>query len=139
MPIYKRCSCCGKRMSVGTQCRCQKQRHKEYDRYSRDKKSKQYYNGKEWETARKETLEMDGGIDVYLFMTEGIIVLADTVHHIEPLRDNWARRNDVNNLMSVHHDTHSLIEKKYKQDKETVMKELFSMLRECRDRRGGAV
>ncbi|WP_291683759.1 phage portal protein [Blautia sp.] len=76
-------------MSVGTQCRCQKQRHKEYDRYSRDKKSKQYYNGKEWESARKEALELDGGIDVYLFMTEGIIVLADTVHHIEPLRTQF--------------------------------------------------
>ena len=76
MPIYKRCSRCGKRMEAGKRCPCLKARHKEYDKYSRDKKSRQFYNGKEWEARRAEALETDGGIDVYLYMTQGIVVAA---------------------------------------------------------------
>ena len=52
-------------------------------------------------------------VDVYLYMTQGKIVPADTVHHITPLRDDWNRRLDVNNLMSLHHETHSTIERDY--------------------------
>ena len=139
MPIYKHCSRCGKRLAAGTQCTCYKQRHKEYDRHSRNQKSKQYYDSKDWETARAAALKADGGIDVYLYMTEGEMVLADTVHRIEPLKDNWEQRNNVNNLMSLHHDTHSLIEKKYKQNKEKIKKELLKMLQEYRNGQGGAV
>lgn len=34
------CSRCGKRIQSGSRCPCQKERHREYDRYSRDNKSK---------------------------------------------------------------------------------------------------
>lgn len=140
MPIYKRCSRCGKRLPEGTICPCLKKRHQEYDRYSRDKKSKQYYNSKEWELARAAALETDGGIDVYMFMTTGQIVLADTAHHIIPLKDDWNKRNDIENLMSLHHDTHSLIEKKYKKDKNQMQIELKEMLSKYRAMiKGGAV
>lgn len=140
MPIYKRCSRCGKRLPEGTRCLCQKKRHQEYDRYSRDRKSKQYYNSKEWELARTTALEADGGIDVYVFMTTGQIVLADTAHHIIPLKDDWRKRNDIENLMSLSHDTHSLIERQYKKDKDRMQNELKEMLKQYRDmKRGGAV
>ena len=140
MPIYKRCSRCGKRLPEGTRCSCQKKRHQEYDRYSRDGKSKKYYNSKEWELARAAALEADGGIDVYVFMTTGQIVLADTAHHIIPLKDDWNKRNDIENLMSLSHDTHSIIEKKYKKDKDKMQAELKEMLKQFRDmKRGGAV
>lgn len=57
---------------------------------------------------------------------------ADTVHHIIPLKDNWEKRNDVDNLMSLHHDTHSMIEQMYKQDKDKTVNQLQEMLREYR-------
>lgn len=41
--IYKRCSRCGKRLEVGQTCECVKQRHKEYDRCSRDKDAAKFY------------------------------------------------------------------------------------------------
>lgn len=138
MPLYKRCSRCGKRIPSGTKCACIKERHKEYDKYSRDNKSKQYYRSNEWRASRAVALELDQGIDVYLFMTEGIVKIADTVHHIAPLRDNWESRNDINNLMSLHHDTHSTIEKMYKKDRTGTEKLLKKMLLEYRSR-GGAV
>ena len=114
MPLYKRCSRCGKRILSGSVCPCIKARHKEYDRYSRDKKSKQYYDSREWEKARASALDADEHIDVYLFMTEGRIEIADSVHHIIPLKEAWEERNSLGNLISLNHDTHSMIEQMYK-------------------------
>lgn len=139
MPIYKRCSRCGKRLPSGTKCECLKKRHHEYDKYSRDKKAKDYYGSKEWDVTRVHILELDEGIDVYLFMTTGEIVIADTVHHIIPLRDDWTKRADEDNLMSLNHDTHSMIEKMYKKNKEEMIKTLTEMLSRYRKQKGQGV
>ena len=136
MSIYKRCSRCGKRIPSGSICPCVKQRHREYDRYSRDQRSRRFYNGKEWEMGRAAALDTDGGIDVYLYMTEGIVVVADMVHHIIPIRDDWNKRLDVDNMMSLSSDTHSMIEQMYKKDKPGMQKQLQEMLQAYR---GGAV
>lgn len=82
-------------------------------------------------------MKLDGGIDVYVYMTTGEILLADTVHHIIPLRDDKTLKTDVGNLMSLHHTTHSMIERLYRSDKRKVEKELSDMLREYRQHRGG--
>lgn len=136
MPIYKRCSRCGKRLEVGCVCDCYRRRHKEYDKHYRDKRSAQYYHSKEWERTRAEALQTDGGIDVYMYMTRGEILAADTAHHIIPLRDDWDKRNDIGNLMSLHHDTHSMIEQMYKKDKKKIQMELKEILLEYRKRQG---
>lgn len=128
MPIYKRCSRCGKRLPSGTSCPCLKKRYQEYDRYSRDRKSKEFYNGAAWIRTRAAVLQLDEGIDVYVYMTTGEILLADTVHHIRPLKDDWSRRLDIENLMSLNHDTHSMIEQKYKEDKAEIMEILQTMI-----------
>ena len=138
--IYKRCSRCGKRIPSGSKCECLKGRHQEYDRFSRDKKSKEFYGSSEWEKAREDALEADAGIDVYVYMTTGEIVAADMVHHITPLRDDWKRRNDIDNLMSLSSVTHSVIEALYKQDKEGTKRKLYEMLTQFRRKvRAGAV
>ena len=134
MPIYKRCSQCGKRLPSGSRCDCLKLRHKEYDKYSRDKKLDDFYHSGEWELTRKEVLLLDKGIDVYLYMISGQVVLADMIHHIEPLKDNWDRRCDIDNLFSLSHDIHSMIEAMYKKDKQETMKLLYEMLKEYRSR-----
>lgn len=139
MPIYKRCSRCGSRIPSGSRCPCLKERHKEYDRMIRDKKSKQFYDSGEWTRARADAMDADQGIDVYLFVTKGQVKPADTVHHIIPLRDDWEKRCDINNLMSLHHDTHSLIESLYKKDKQKIQRELLEMVKRFREtvRQGG--
>lgn len=138
--IYKRCSRCGKRIPSGSKCECLKGRHQEYDRFSRDKKSKEFYGSGEWEKARENALEADAGIDVYVYMTTGEVLAADTVHHITPLRDDWRSRNDIDNLMSLSSGTHSVIEALYKQDKEGTKKKLYEMLTQFRRKvRAGAV
>lgn len=77
-------------------------------------------------------LVTDLGIDVYLYIMTGEVVLADAVHHIEPLKDNWERRCDINNLISLSSETHSMIEKMYEKDKEGTMELLYEVLRRYR-------
>ena len=128
MPLYRRCGRCGKRIQSGSRCTCLKERYKEYDRFSRDKKSYDYYHSDEWERSRQQALDLDGGIDVYLYMTRGEIVIADTAHHIVPLKDDWSRRADISNLISLNHDTHSMIEQIYKTNKRAMQEELARLL-----------
>jgi len=61
-------------------------------------------------------------------MTTGELIIANTVHHIEPLKDDWTRRTDIDNLISLSNDTHSEIEAMYKKDKQGTMKMLNDML-----------
>ncbi|HCT91087.1 MAG TPA: HNH endonuclease [Lachnospiraceae bacterium] len=141
MPIYKRCPRCHKRIPSGSTCPCIKQRYHDYDRMSRDPKSNSFYHSSEWEKVRERAMELDGGLDVYQYMESGKIVAADTVHHIIPLRDDWDKRCEVSNLISLHHDTHSMIEQLYKKDKAGIQEKLKRMVKAYReqDAGGGAV
>lgn len=136
MPIYKRCSRCGKRIEAGTICKCLKDRHKEYDKYSRDRRSKQYYNSREWEAARELVLQLDEGIDVYVYMTQGIVIRADTVHHIVPLKEDWSLRSKEDNLISLNNDTHSMIEQQYRKNKKEMQEALKAMVQQYRSEKG---
>lgn len=60
-------------------------------------------------------------IDIYMYMTKGKVIPADTVHHIIPLRSDWSKRLAISNLMSLHHDTHSMLEREYVRRGEKVM------------------
>ena len=140
MPIFKRCSRCGSRIQSGSTCECvrryERQRYKTYDMNQRDKKSRAFYTGREWQKKREEILSIDEYIDVYLFMTEGTIIAADTVHHIIPLKDDWEKRFADENLMSLNHNTHSMIEQKYKANKPEIEQILMKMLQEYRRQQG---
>lgn len=135
MPIYKRCIRCGKRIESGTTCECLKERYKEYDRTSRDRESKTFYDGKAWRMTRDNIIGTDE-IDIYLYMTMGQMVAADTVHHIIPLKDDRTLSLNADNLMSLHHDTHSMIEQRYKKDKKGMIAELTAMLQAFRKGEG---
>lgn len=132
MPIYYRCSCCNKRIESGKRCECLKKRIKknntDYDRFKRDRRSDAFYHSQEWINARAEALRTDSEIDVYIYMTTGEIVIADMVHHIEPLKECWERRVDIANLMSLNSATHSKIEKLYKENEEEIKKYLKEIL-----------
>lgn len=141
MPIYKRCPRCRKRIPSGSTCPCMKQRYRDYDRMGRDPKSTGFYHSTEWEKIRERAMDLDGGLDVYQYMESGKIVAADTVHHIIPLRDDWDQRCELCNLISLHHDTHTMIEQMYKKDKAGAQEKLKCMLKKYREQEagGGAV
>lgn len=134
--IYKLCTRCGKKIPEGTTCPCQKARRSEsnrlYDKHQRDRRSTAFYNSAEWERVRRRVLDLDK-IDVYLYMTQGRVVPADTVHHIVPLKSDWNRRLDISNLMSLHHDTHSTLEREYaRRGEKSMAYTLYIFLREFR-------
>lgn len=142
--IQKQCGRCGRWIPSGSRCPCSKDaeriRHRDYDSTKRDKKRKAFYDSKEWVAVRSAALAIDDNLDVFMFMTQGVLLRADTVHHIIPLKDDWNRRMDLSNLMSLNHDTHSMIEAAYKKDKAGMQVQLAEMLadyREGRHTRGG--
>ena len=114
MPIYKRCSRCGKRMPSGSKCECIKARHKEYDKFTRDKVSDSFYHSKEWEIARANAISHYNGIDIYSYYVKGIIEYGTTVHHIVPLKDNWDMRIDKLNLIYLTDANHQHMHKEMK-------------------------
>lgn len=80
--------------------------NKEYDQNARDKKRKSFYNSKEWKNTKALAQIRDNGIDVYLFVTKGEVVAADVVHHIIELKEDYSKRIDLSNLISVSDATH---------------------------------
>lgn len=106
-----------------------KQRHKEYDAHCRNQKAKEFYNSAEWKATRARVLARDSNIDIYLYIMEGRIVPADTVHHIVELREDYSKRLDIDNLVSISEATHSMISKAYKDA--TRKAAMQQTLREC--------
>ena len=106
-----------------------RQRHKDYDRHCRNQTAKAFYNSAEWKAARGQALARDAGIDIYLYIAEGRIVTADTVHHIVELSEDYSRRCDLDNLISISEATHSMVSKAYK---DTIKRKAMQQtLREC--------
>lgn len=106
-----------------------KERHKEYDSHCRNQTAKAFYNSSEWRAARARALARDTGIDIYLYITESRVVAADTVHHIIELSEDYSKRCNLDNLISISEATHSMISKAYKD--ETKKAQMQQTLREC--------
>ncbi len=91
-----------------------RQRHKEYDAHRRDQEAKKFYNSAGWKAARAKAMARDNGIDVYLYVMEGRAVPADTVHHIIELAEDYSKRLDMDNLISISSATHSMVSMAYR-------------------------
>ena len=106
-----------------------RQRHKEYDAH----------NSAEWKATRARVLARDSNIDIYLYITEGKIVAADTVHHIVELMEDYSRRCDLDNLISISEATHAIISKAYKDaaKKAAMQQTLRKCIREYKKRIAG--
>ena len=106
------------------------ERHKEYDKNCRNQTSKAFYNSREWKLARAIALARDTGIDIYLYITTGKVVPADMVHHITELTEDYSKRCDLDNLISVSSKTHkTVIDQAYKNKAKKV--QMQTVLREC--------
>lgn len=143
MPIFRRCGRCGMRYETGGSCpRCsakeiRAERNRQYDQHQRDQDSKRFYNSGDWLRARACALELDDGWDVYAYMTSGMLIPADTVHHIIPLKEDRRKALDPSNLMSVSASSHAAVESLYSINPREAERQLADMLR--RYRSGGGV
>ena len=85
---------------------------KEYNRYNRERNDKEYvefYKTKEWQQMRKLALARDR-YQCVMCRNKGIITMADMVHHIIPVKKDWNKRLELDNLMSLCDACHNGIE-----------------------------
>lgn len=113
-----------------------KERHKKYDMYKRNQEAKAFYNSTEWQYTRAAVLARDNHIDIYLYIMENRAVPASTVHHITELSEDYSKRCDMDNLISVSEQTHSIVGKAYndKKRKKHMQDTLRGCLREYKKR-----
>lgn len=131
MPIFKRCSRCGKRIPEGTECSCVNKRYKHEDRYRADSKEHKFYISSQWAKKRRVIYEKFCGMDIYSLYKYGRIEKGRTVHHIVPLKDDWTLRYDSNNLILLTEQNHRRLHQLMKQgekEKRAVIKELQGFL-----------
>ena len=135
--INRICSRCGKILPVGERCSCQPAYRRDYNRFRRDQKIKEFRASAEWRLARQQVLMRDNGTDQYVLHTTGELRPGFSVHHILPLStpEGWARRTDPNNLITLSDDTHSSIEYRYKTKfKEQLQQELREIVQRVTER-----
>jgi len=102
--IVQEYGCCNKHKSY-----CDKQdaeRQKRYDA-TRDPIVVAFYNSKEWQATRANKLSLNP------ICEHCKRLMATECHHIDPVKANWNRRLDIDNLMSVCQACHKRIERRH--------------------------
>lgn len=125
---------CGKLISQEIRLceECEKKataRHTEYNEKRRDKKKAAFYVSAAWRKVRAVALQRFDRLDIYAYYMQDKIAIADMVHHIVPVEDDWERRLDVDNLIPLSNSNHNIIEALYSMDDET-KKDTQKMLRQ---------
>lgn len=109
-------------------------RHKEYKKYRKDIKEQSFYSSDPWRLKREKIKDKDNGCCL-LCLNEHKIKSMDTVHHIIELKEDWDKRFEEDNLISLCESCHQVVHNKYKtSDKEQTQNELKSILRKFRDK-----
>lgn len=140
MPIFKRCSRCGRRISAGTECPCVSKRYKYEDRYKADSNEHKFYVSSQWAKKRKAIFYTLGGLDIYSLYKYGRIELGQVVHHIIPVKDDWSLRFDSNNLIVLTEQNHRrlhLLMEQGELEKMQVITELQGYLMAFKREQGG--
>lgn len=82
---------------------------KQYDK-SRDDKYVKFYNSSQWKKLRAMIISRDNGLCICC-LREGIVSVADIVHHVVETKSDWSKRLDSSNLISVCTSCHNEIHK----------------------------
>ena len=135
MPIAKICPYCGKVLKPGERCECVtarlNERFKRYDKYHRNKKSKDFYDSPAWDQMRKVILERYHYLDLYDLKVNHVMTPADTLHHIIPLTENWDLRLVEDNLIPLSRSNHAMVHDIYEtEDKEKFQNVLRGLIGE---------
>ena len=89
--------------------------------------SQDFYNSKEWKTARAMTLARDGRMDVWEYLISGRITYPKRVdvHHIEELIEAPELRSNLDNLVTVSHENHRLIDALYHKGNKKLIQDIL--------------
>lgn len=89
---------------------CSEHQHKEherrrevqeaYDHQQRDAKTTEFYASSAWRAVRRMALRRDKWL-CQDCLKRGRVQPADTVHHVVEVKDDWSRRLELGNLVSL--------------------------------------
>lgn len=127
--IYKRCSRCVNRINAGAVCTCKSKRYKEEDKYKQDNREKKFYSSVAWQRVRERAISRYNGLDIYSYYVYNRLESGQTVHHIEPVKECWEKRFDIDNLIYLTEENHQQIHKQMRES-EKKNKEVISLLNE---------
>ena len=119
MQIYKRCVTCGQ-LFAGSRCPAckKKQDHAYYMKKKEKDELTKLYHQRLWEKCRKNIIIKYLGYDIWL-LAEGQIIKPDRIliHHIKERQESPELFYDIDNLITVSHDSHEEIHYYYKVNK----------------------
>lgn len=147
MPISYRCTHCGRYVQVGLECECiQKIKDKKTvykpskkDTYSGAQKKSVYgsdslYHSAAWKRLCDKVKERYSYMDIYAWYKYQRIETGEIVHHIIPVKDDYSKRFDINNLIYLTRKNHETIHQLYSSEKKTeTQQELLSLIRRWND------
>ncbi len=124
------CANCGRRLSQGDKCVCQKARHKVYNAEYRDEIKNDFYHSAAWKKVAAAVKARANGLDEYA-LSQGRLEQGSIAHHILPIEDRDDLRLAMDNLIFVSARTHNQIHDEYKkseQNKKAVQVKLKSII-----------
>jgi hypothetical protein len=100
------------------------------------KDSQDFYNSKEWKAARAMTIARDGGMDVWEYLVTGRITYPERVdvHHIEELIEAPELRSSLDNLVTISHENHRLIDALYRKGNKKLIQDILKEYAKERNR-----
>lgn len=116
MPVYRKCTQCGKKVLDGTLCVCEiNKKRKNYKDYKERLKQNEtesklidFYHSIGWIKLRESVAIHQFGLDL-IELSRGNIVRADTYHHIKEVREHWELRLDKNNIIGLTSNNHNKV------------------------------
>ena len=92
-------------------------RNKHYDKYYRDRQSKDFYNSTAWRRLVSVVRIRNGGLCALCYRN-GVASKGTMVHHIVPIKDDWSKRLDTANCILLCADCHNRVHSDYDKSKE---------------------
>lgn len=145
MPISFRCPNCGRTVPVGRKCECFKHAadartiyRPRRERPSGDNSSgavygsDPMYHSTQWRRLCGEVKERFNHMDIYSWYVLGRLEVGEIVHHVVPIRDDYERRFDIENLIYLTRENHELIHQIYAESDEKKLRmqqELNNLIR----------
>lgn len=138
MPIYRKCTECGKKVLEGSKCKCEIERDKEHwKRYKRrrmedkeEKERQRFYSNDSWLRLSNTIKNHYFGMCVVCWY-KGLIQGSEYTHHIETIKERFDLRLSEDNLIPLcdccHKKTHRLYDKSIK-DKVSIQKALIDLI-----------
>lgn len=90
-----------------------KDTYKKYNSKREDKEYQEFYNSKEWKTKRDRIIAKFKYMDIYSYYKNKEIVSATLIHHINEVKEDYSKRLDEDNLITLCHSCHNILHGNY--------------------------